>query len=129
MRFSEYLKCKRRQRNITQENLACCLNVSSVFIHQLETGKVDAPSYERCEQLSHILQVDIDELWSVAQRERLKRFIEKQDIDETNLEVLTKEERLIVRLYRNLDDDDMREISAAWFYATAHSQMRMKKFG
>jgi len=35
MRFSEYLKDKRKQNNITQENLARSLNVSSVFIHQL----------------------------------------------------------------------------------------------
>ncbi|MCL4244884.1 MAG: helix-turn-helix domain-containing protein, partial [Candidatus Dadabacteria bacterium] len=37
MRFGDYLKSKRKQRNITQEDLARALNVSSVFIHQLET--------------------------------------------------------------------------------------------
>ena len=66
MRFGDYLKSKRKQRNITQEDLARSLNVSSVFVHQLETGKVDAPSLERCQQISSILKVTIEELWTIA---------------------------------------------------------------
>ena len=122
MRFGEYLKSKRKQRSVTQEDLARFLNVSSVFIHQLETGKVDAPSFERCEQLSLILKVEIEELWNVARRERLKRFMEKEDIDETNLEVLSKEEKLIVKLYRSLDDDMRKDFSGMVFMLLRHSQ-------
>ena len=122
MRFGEYLKSKRKQRSVTQEDLARFLNVSSVFIHQLETGKVDAPSYDRCEQLSLILKVEIEELWNVARRERLKRFMEKEDIDETNMEVLSKEEKLIVKLYRSLDDDMRRDFSGMVFMLLRHSQ-------
>ena len=122
MRFSEYLKNKRKQNNITQENLARSLNVSSVFIHQLETGKVDAPSYERCEQLSRLLRADTEELWNVAQRERLERFIEKQGIDKTNLELLSKEEKLIVRLHRNLNNDMKKDFSGMIFMLLRHSQ-------
>ena len=122
MRFGEYLKSKRKQRSVTQEDLARFLSVSSVFIHQLETGKVDAPSYERCEQLSLILKVEIEELWNVARRERLKRFMEKEDIDETNLEVLSREEKLIVKLYRSLDDDMRKDFSGMVFMLLRHSQ-------
>ncbi|MGI9553470.1 MAG: helix-turn-helix domain-containing protein [Thermodesulfobacteriota bacterium] len=122
MRFGEYLKSKRKQRSVTQEDLARFLNVSSVFIHQLETGKVDAPSYERCEQLSLILKIEIEELWNVARRERLKRFMEKEDIDETNMEVLSKEEKLIVKLYRSLDDDMRKDFSGMVFMLLRHSQ-------
>ncbi len=122
MRFSEYLKDKRKQNNITQENLARSLNVSSVFIHQLETGKVDAPSYERCKQLSRILKADTEELWNVAQRERFKRFIEKQGIDETNLELLSREEKLIIKLHRNLDSDMKKDFSGMIFMLLRHSQ-------
>ena len=121
MRFGEYLKSKRKQRNVTQEDLARFLNVSSVFIPQLETGKVDAPSFDRCEQLSLILKIEI-ELWNVARRERLKRFMEKEDIDETNLEVLSKEEKLIVKLYRSLDDDMRKDFSGMVFMLLRHSQ-------
>ncbi len=122
MRFSEYLKNKRKQNNITQENLARSLNVSSVFIHQLETGKVDAPSYERCEQLSRLLRADAEELWNVAQRERLERFMEKQGIDKTNLELLSKEEKLIIKLHRNLDNDMKKDFSGMIFMLLRHSQ-------
>ena len=96
MRFGDYLKGKRKLKHVTQEDLANYLDVSSVYIHQLETGKVDAPSLERCEQLASILELNIDELWNVAKRERLKRFMDKEDIIEQNLEVLTDEEKLLI---------------------------------
>lgn len=122
MRFGEYLKNKRKQKSITQEDLARNLNVSSVFIHQLETGKVDAPSFERCEQLSAILKVEIEELWNVARRERLKRFMQKEEIIEDNLEVLSKEEKLLIKLYRSLDDDMRKDFSGMIFMLLRHSQ-------
>jgi len=73
MNFGIYLKTKRKQRSITQEDLARALKVSSVFIHQLETGKVDAPSLERCQQMAGILELEIQELWNVARNERLNK--------------------------------------------------------
>jgi len=122
MRFGEYLKSKRKQKSVTQEDLARCLNVSSVFIHQLETGKVDAPSFERCEQLSTILNVGMEELWNVARRERLKRFMQKEEIVEENLEVLGKEEKLLIKLYRSLDADMRKDFSGMVFMLLRHSQ-------
>ena len=77
MKFGDYLKRIRKRKKITQENLARSLEVSSVYIHQLETGKVDAPSFDRCQQISSILGVKVEEIWSVSRTERLKRFIEK----------------------------------------------------
>lgn len=122
MRFGEYLKSRRKQKHVTQEDLARYLDVSSVFIHQLETGKVDAPSLERCQQLAMILEVKIEELWNVAKRERLKRFMEKEEINEGNLEVLCKEEKLIIKLYRSLDDDMRKDFSGMVFMLLRHSQ-------
>jgi transcriptional regulator with XRE-family HTH domain len=109
MRFGDYMKNKRRQRNITQEDLARALGVSSVFIHQLETGKVDAPSLERCQQIAEILELTIDELWNVAKRERLGRFMEREGISEDDFEVLTEAERILIKLYRSLDGDTRRD--------------------
>lgn len=122
MRFGEYLKNKRKQKSVTQEDLANYLNVSSVFIHQLETGKVDAPSYDRCQQLAEILQIRIEELWNIAKRERLKRFMEREDIEEEKLEVLTEEEKLLVKLYRSLDYDMRKDFSGMIFMLFRHSQ-------
>ncbi|HSE83211.1 MAG TPA: helix-turn-helix domain-containing protein [Thermodesulfobacteriota bacterium] len=109
MRFGDYLKSKRKHKNVTQEDLARALGVSSVFIHQLETGKVDAPSFERCQQIAEILEVSINELWNVAKKERLRRFMEREGISEDGLEVLTEAERILVKLFRSLDEDTRRD--------------------
>ncbi len=122
MRFGIYLKNKRREKSITQEELARSLNVSSVFIHQLETGKVDAPSLERCQQMSNILEVEIKELWNVAKNERLNRFMEREGIFEDSLEVLTEVERMLIKLYRFLDDDMRRDFSGMIYMLLRRSE-------
>ena len=122
MRFGIYLKNKRREKSITQEELARSLKVSSVFIHQLETGKVDAPSLERCQQMSNILEVEIKELWNVAKNERLNRFMEREGIFEESLEVLTEVERMLIKLYRFLDDDMRRDFSGMIYMLLRRSE-------
>ena len=122
MRFGDYLKSKRKQRSITQEDLARSLNVSSVFVHQLETGKVDAPSLERCQQIASILEVRMEELWTVAKKERLKRFMEKEEISEESFEVLTDGEKALIDLYRSLDSDMRKDFGGMIFMLLRHSQ-------
>lgn len=122
MRFGDYLKNKRRQKNITQEDLARALGVSSVFIHQLETGKVDAPSLERCNQIADILEVTIDELRNVAKKERLRRFMEREGITEDDFEVLTEGERTLIKLYRSLDEDSRRDFGGMVYMLLRHTQ-------
>jgi transcriptional regulator with XRE-family HTH domain len=122
MRFGDYLKNKRRQRNITQEDLARALSVSSVFIHQLETGKVDAPSSERSQQIAEILEIPFDELWNVAKKERLARFMEREGISENDFEVLTEIERTLIKLYRSLDGDTRRDFGGMVYMLLRRSQ-------
>lgn len=122
MRFGDYMKNKRRHKNITQEDLARSLGVSSVFIHQLETGKVDAPSLERCNQIADILEVPIDELWNVAKKERLTRFMEREGITENGFEVLTEGERTLIKLYRSLDGDSRRDFGGMVYMLLRRSQ-------
>jgi transcriptional regulator with XRE-family HTH domain len=122
MRFGDYLKSIRKRKKITQENLARSLDVSSVYIHQLETGKVDAPSFDRCQQISLILEVKVEEIWSVSRAERLKRFIEKEAISEQELEVLTNEEKMLVKLYRSLDGEIKKDFTGMVFMLLRHSQ-------
>jgi transcriptional regulator with XRE-family HTH domain len=122
MRFGDYLKNKRRQKNTTQEDLARALSVSSVFIHQLETGKVDAPSLERCQQIGEILEIPIDELWNVAKKERLARFMEREGISEDDFEVLTEAERILIKLYRILDGDTRRDFGGMIYMLLRHFQ-------
>ncbi|MEM7008136.1 MAG: helix-turn-helix transcriptional regulator [Thermodesulfobacteriota bacterium] len=122
MRFGDYLKSKRKQRNITQEELARSLEVSSVFVHQLETGKVDAPCLDRCSQMAVILEIEIEELWNVAKKERLKRFMEKEDIEQDSFEVLTDSEKALINLYRSLDSDMRRDFGGMIFMLLRHTK-------
>lgn len=122
MRFGDYLKSKRKQRNITQEELARSLEVSSVFVHQLETGKVDAPSIERCQQMAVVLEIEIDELWTVARKERLKRFMEKEEIEQESFEVLTDSEKALINLYRSLDSEMRRDFGGMIFMLLRHTK-------
>ncbi len=71
--FGEYLKKQRKKRELTQGRLAQALEVSNTYIHQLETGKIDAPNYERCRHLRRALKVEVEEPWSIARKERLEK--------------------------------------------------------
>ena len=119
--FGEYLKKQRKRRNLTQEDLAQALDVSNTYIHQLETGKIDAPNLERCRQLSKALSVGVEELWEPAQRERLAKYAERAGV---TLEELFSEiggevdgigvsaaEQSLIRLFRKLDDQTRKDFN------------------
>ena len=57
--FGSYLKETRKSRKVTQEQLAISLNVSTVYVHQLETAKVDAPDKSKCSVIAQTLNIDI----------------------------------------------------------------------
>jgi len=111
--FGEYLKQQRKKRGHTQDYLARSLDVSNTYIHQLETGKIDAPGFERCRQLSEALGLDVNELWDLARRERLAKYAERAGItlDELSSELggevdgvgLCSAEESLIRLFRKLD--------------------------
>lgn len=122
MKFGIYLKNKRKQKSITQEDLARALNVSSVFIHQLETGKVDAPSLERCQQMADILGLNFEEVWNVARNERLNKFMEREGIFHNAVEVLSESEKMLVRLYRTLDSEMRRDFTGMIYMLLRRSE-------
>ena len=113
--FGENLKKWRKERRRTQEEVARVLGVSNTYIHQLETGKIEAPTERRCEQLASVLEVPFDDLWGRAQRERLERFARRQGMDlgaeQSDLLPLTRPEELLVNLYRRLDDSTRKDFN------------------
>ncbi len=122
MKFGDYLKSRRKEKNITQEDLARSLEVSSVFIHQLETGKVDAPTMDRCQQIAVILEINSEELWNVARKERLRKFMEKEEIHEESMEVLTEAEKSLINLYRSLNEEMRRDFGGMIFMLLRHTK-------
>lgn len=115
MTFGEYLKTKRTQRGKTQLDLAEYLGVSNVFVHQLEMGKTGAPAYPRCEQIAQFLRLKPADVWRFAQRERLMRFMQREEIEKKDMEILTGEETLLIKLYRVLDDDMKKDFNGMIF--------------
>src|SRR4030042_1608641 len=114
-RFGEYLRRQRKEADLTQEDLARALKVSNTYIHQLETGKIDAPTESRCRQLAAVLEVPSADIWAMAKEERLKRFAERVGIESlTDLDrsrrgedapAMTPAERALLKLYRKLDKE------------------------
>ena len=121
MRFGDFLKKQRKKKNLTQEELAKALEVSNTYIHQLETGKIDAPNYERCLQLAQVLATDPNELWALARRERLEKYAERAGValeeffkelgGEVDGKELSAQEQALIRLYRKLDDQTRKEFN------------------
>ncbi|MGI9558501.1 MAG: helix-turn-helix domain-containing protein [Thermodesulfobacteriota bacterium] len=120
MTFGDYLKAKRKHRGVTQGALAHYLGVSKVYIHQIETGKADSPSRERCHQIAQFLRVGVEEIWNFSRREKLKKFLEKELVGEKDLEILTNEERYLVKLYRVLDDEVKKDFNGMVFMLFKH---------
>jgi len=125
MKFSAYLRTLRKRGGLTQEDLARALGVSNAYIHQLETGKIDAPTEERCRQLAQVLHVGPDEVWDVARRERLIRFVRREGIEpeeaDTAIEAepdpadVTAQERALIELVRRMDDQTRRHFNDTVF--------------
>ena len=103
--FASFLKKFRKKRKITQEQLATSINVSTVYIHQLETAKVDAPSKEKCEAIADALNVETELVWNAAKEQKLLSFLKKENITNNLNEPITSSEKLLLDLFRNLSDD------------------------
>ena len=64
-RFGKRLRKIRREKDITQEQLAEAIGVTGEFISNLERGK-SAPSFETVEKLSEALGVDVEEFFKAT---------------------------------------------------------------
>ena len=90
---------------------------------------MDAPSIDRCQQIATILDINIEEFWTVAKKERLKRFMDKEDISEDSFEVLTDAEKALINLYRSLDSDMRRDFGGMIFMLLdIHRMMGSRKY-
>tara|TARA_B100001142_G_scaffold56028_1_gene54557 strand:- start:359 stop:793 length:435 start_codon:yes stop_codon:yes gene_type:complete len=103
--FGSFLKKTRKSKKVTQEQLATSLKVSSVYIHQLETSKVDAPNKSKCSLIAETLDIDPDLVWNKAKEQKLLRFLNKEQIINNLDEPVTYSEKLLIDLYRNLSDE------------------------
>ena len=62
VQFATQLKLLRKQKNLTQEELAEAMAMSVEFISNLERG-INAPSFETLEKLAIVLNVTVRDLF------------------------------------------------------------------
>ena len=124
--FGNFLKSIRKSKGITQENLANGIGVSTVYIHQLETGKVDAPSKIKCYEISKVLNVSSEKIWNKAKDHKLLRFLDKEKIISSLNEPITNSEKLLLDLFRNLNSE-VRKDFVGMIYMLLKSDKRVSK--
>lgn len=61
VKFGEKIKAKRREKNITQEELAELVGITDVYLRELERGKYTA-TWIICLTICTILEIDITEI-------------------------------------------------------------------
>lgn len=61
MKFGEFLKQKRLEKNIKAKSLAKLLSISPAYLSSLENGSRQPPSYELLEKIASILKLSTDE--------------------------------------------------------------------
>lgn len=66
--FGERIKRARRELKLTQRGLANRIGVNFTYLSKIENGEMPAPSEEKIFGLAENLQIDADELFSLARR-------------------------------------------------------------
>lgn len=75
--FGEMLKAQRKKLGFTQKQVADSIGVSSAYICILESDKEPPPPYYTVSAIASALQIDAEQLWKVAIKNREKQAIEK----------------------------------------------------
>lgn len=61
MKFGEYLRQKRLEKNMKAKTFAELLDISPAYLSSLENGSRQPPSYELLEKIASILKLSTDE--------------------------------------------------------------------
>ena len=65
MELGKNIKQYRELKNITQEHMATCLDISQPTYEKIESGQI-TPKIERLQQISRILEVDLSTLLNTS---------------------------------------------------------------
>jgi len=89
MSFAPYLKQARLRAGLTQLELARKCGLSSPYVTQLETRRMEPPTRKVCYCLARALGLDGDEVWRQAFIARLERWLKKEGFRGTRSEVIS----------------------------------------
>ncbi len=80
--FGERMRSLRRERRMTQRDVAAAVPMSGGHLSRLETGDYGPPPDETIERLAEILDADVDELFQIAGRTPVDSHFEQQVLAE-----------------------------------------------
>lgn len=80
--FGERMRSLRRERRMTQRDVAAAIPMSGGHLSRLETGDYGPPPDETIERLAEILDADIDELFQIAGRSPSESHFEQRVLAE-----------------------------------------------
>ena len=79
--FGQMIKDARKEKRITQRDLAKMIDVDFSYISKIETGALEPPSEAVINKIAKILEIDPNELFISAKKvpSEFKNFIIKED--------------------------------------------------
>lgn len=82
--FGEYLRQQRKDKRITQRELASKVNVDFSYISKIETGALEPPSEDIIIKISKVLEVDEEQMIMLGKKipTRYKEFIVEDELAE-----------------------------------------------
>lgn len=89
MSFGSYLRRARLWAGLTQLELAKKCGLSSPYVTQLETRRMEPPTRQVCYCLARALRLDGDEVWKLAFMARLERWLKKEGFRGIGSEVIS----------------------------------------
>lgn len=102
--FGELIRMSRRRLNKSLQDVADALEVSAVYVSEVERGKRPPFTRERLPALAQVLEINIDQLEAAA-------WAQKKMIDWDPTEATEKQVEVLVALARGgLSDDELNEI-------------------
>lgn len=103
-KFGERLRAFRKERALTQQQVADVLNLNRTTYTKYETG-VSEPSHEVLKKIVSLFEITYDDLFS--ENEALAGGFSDSDDGDT---ALSNDEKEFISIYRNLSDEKKAEI-------------------
>jgi len=75
--FGERIKARREELRLTQSEIAKKVGLTNTYISAMENGSKPPPPYAIVRGLAAALEMDEEELWELAEKERKKRALER----------------------------------------------------
>lgn len=105
MEFGQRLRDLRKQKNLSQRDLAAQIGVDFTYLSKIEGGRLDPPSEAVIRDIARVLDADENELLNLAGKvpKNLKAVLEESPQAVELLRVLS-ERKLSAKTYRQMLD-------------------------